>query len=103
MDQLTSKWNSSLRVLCIIWMVLCTKDSYVSFGLQSTSTLVLVCRLCCCPAKVFVETGFNPGGFLASYTLQADNPLVPRLQQFVKKVLETMDASPSYSFHVEVW
>lgn len=46
---------------------------------------------------------FNWGGFLASYSLQSTNSLVPRIRAFVKQILEAMDAPPSYAFHVEVW
>ena len=54
--------------------------------------------------------GFLDSNFLASYTLQKDNPLVPRITDFTIKTLHALNQydsennpSLSYSFHVEVF
>lgn len=53
---------------------------------------------------------FLKSKFLASYTLQMDNPLLPKINSFVKKTLEGLNRvdsqnneNLSYSFHVEVF
>lgn len=48
-------------------------------------------------------SGFQDSKFLGSYSLAADNPLRPRLQQCVVEILKALDQPDSYSFHVEVF
>jgi len=56
------------------------------------------------PSK-YVNTcvGYLEHPFLGSYTLDSTNPLTPRLQRCTESILRSLDAPPSFSFHVEIF
>eukprot|EP01124_Arcella_intermedia_P027515 TRINITY_DN5398_c0_g1_i5.p1 TRINITY_DN5398_c0_g1~~TRINITY_DN5398_c0_g1_i5.p1 ORF type:complete len:332 (-),score=68.76 TRINITY_DN5398_c0_g1_i5:1131-2126(-) len=46
---------------------------------------------------------FKEEKYNASYTLHASNPLTPRLQQFIAKVIDILGGPSFFPFHAEVW
>ena len=90
---------------CIMWTAVCTRAKSQSPGHRATSTTASTSN----PASTQSTTEFaflqrsRRCRFLASYTLDASNPIAPKLIKFIEDALSTLSCPPSFSFHGEAW
>jgi hypothetical protein len=80
-------------------------ERFVNGPMYHIDGLILNGNMKICWPSRYVNTvmEFATNGFIAGYSLNVSDPLIPRLQSYIQKCLKALEGPPSYTFHAEAW